>query len=85
MRMGAGMARIVKNLSLDPQAVERGERYSRRHGTSISQLVSDFLTGLPDDAEGKQLAPVVKRLLGVAKGGPGRGAYHGYLEKKYRK
>lgn len=79
------MARVVKNLSLDPLAVERGERYSRRHGTSISRLVSDFLNRLPDGGEATELAPAVKRLLGIAKGGPSQNEYLRYLEKKYRK
>ncbi len=40
-----------KNLSLDPDAVARAERYSHRHGISVSQLVDDFLRSLPVDAD----------------------------------
>ena len=36
----------LKNLLLDPDAVARGERYSRCHVTSLSRLVSDFLRSL---------------------------------------
>ncbi|HEX2203339.1 MAG TPA: hypothetical protein VHG91_08575 [Longimicrobium sp.] len=42
---------MTKNLSLDPRAVERGELYSERHATSLSQLVSDLLLRLPLDEE----------------------------------
>lgn len=76
------MAKIVKNLTLDPEAVRKGERYSRKKGTSVSQIVSDFLSRLPDD-EGARLSPAVGRLLGVAKGKADEKAYRSYLEKKY--
>jgi hypothetical protein len=51
-----------KNLLLDPDAVARGERYSRRHGISLSRLVGDFLRSLPLDAERSTLTPAVRRL-----------------------
>jgi hypothetical protein len=78
------MARTVKNLSLDPEAVQRGENYSKRHSTSVSRLVSDFLSALPAEGERVELAPAVKRLLGLARGG-NEAAYKKYLEKKYGK
>lgn len=77
------MARVTKNLSLDPEAVERGERYSALHSTSISQLVSDFLSRLPlDDAE-PELTPAVRRLLGAAAGEGDREDYRRHLLEKY--
>jgi hypothetical protein len=78
------VARIVKNLSLDPEAVRRGEKYSKRHSTSVSQLVSDFLSALPGEADRAELSPAVKRLLGIARRGD-EAAYGKYLEKKYGK
>lgn len=77
------MARITKNLSLDPKAVERGERYSELHSTSLSQLVSDFLSRLPMDEDEPDLTPTVRRLLGAARGGPDENDYHEYLFQKY--
>jgi hypothetical protein len=76
------MGRIVKNLTLDPEAVKKGERYSKKKGTSMSQLVSDFLLNLPGDDD-LRLAPAVSRLLGVAHAKTDEAAYHRYLEKKY--
>ena len=78
------MARIIKNLSLDPEAVQRAEDYSERYSTSVSQLVSDFLSGLPREGDQRELAPAVKRLLGIARGGRDVD-YRKYLEKKYGK
>src|SRR5919204_421736 len=37
------VARVAKNLSLEPDAIERGERYAKRQGKNLSQLVSDLL------------------------------------------
>jgi hypothetical protein len=73
-----------KNLLLDPDAVARGERYSRRHRTNLSRLVSDFLHALPLDAGESSLSPIVRRLWGVARGkGDGEEAYREHLTRKY--
>lgn len=78
------------NLSLDPAAVARGEEFSRRHGTSLSQLVTGFLYSLPSDSAAMrlgELAPAVRRLYGVAAGESGatadRDAYRVHLDEKY--
>ena len=77
-------AKRPKNLLLDPDAVARGERYSRRHGTNLSRLVGDFLRSLPLAADESSLTPAVRRLWGVARGGDaGSEAYRQYLAKKY--
>ena len=59
------MAKVAKNLLLDVEAVERGERYSTLHDTTLSKLVSDFLAGLPVDAAEEALPPAVRRLIGI--------------------
>jgi hypothetical protein len=63
------MAKLSKNLSLDPEAVRRGERFSELHQTSISQLVNNFLSNLPVESEehDRTLSPAVRRLLDVAR------------------
>jgi hypothetical protein len=75
------------NLTLDPDAVARGERYGARHGRKLSQLVNGFLAALPSD-EGDpglaDLSPAVRRLCGVAAGGTtDRAAYRAHLSEKY--
>lgn len=79
------MSKIVKNLTLDSEAVRKGERHSRRMGTSVSQLVSDLLSRLPDDEEGRPLAPATARLLGSGSGRHDEKSYRRYLERKYSK
>lgn len=71
-------------LSVDKALVEKAREYSRRRGTSISQVVSRFLAALPEDGDGtEEYTPTVRRLLGIAEGGPDRDDYHRYLIEKY--
>jgi hypothetical protein len=90
MRMpGVAMAKPVKkpkNLSLDPDVVARGERYSQAHGTNLSRLVGDFLRALPVDDGLAPLprSPAVRRLRGIAAGGRAdREAYRAHLLRKH--
>jgi len=72
------------NLLLDPEAVSRGERYSRRHGTNLSRLVSDYLRALPLGEEEPSLSPVVRRLWGVARVGKhAKETHRAHLARKY--
>lgn len=79
------MGKIAKNLSLEPAAIARGERYGRRHGKNLSQLVNDFLRALPLKAPTtEELSPLVRRLRGIAAGGKtNRTAYRKSLLRKY--
>jgi hypothetical protein len=87
MRITGRMAkptRKAKNLSLEPDAIARGERYSELHGTNLSRLVSDFLRSLPLGRPKQPLAPAVQRLRGVAAGSRSdRAAYREHLHRKY--
>lgn len=79
------------NLTLDPEAVAGGERYGRRHGTNLSQLVNGFLRALlarEGDEDATDLAagltPPVRRLYGLAAGGTtDRDAHRAHLLEKY--
>lgn len=78
------MAPTKLTLSIDPELIEKARRYSRSRGTSISQVVSRFLAALPDEADGtEEYTPTVRRLLGIAEGGPDRDDYHRHLLEKY--
>jgi hypothetical protein len=80
------MGKIAKNLSLEADAVARGERYGRRHGKNLSQLVNDFLRGLPLEAPSeRELSPVVRRLRGIAAGAGSRAGRKAHREHLYRK
>lgn len=78
------------NLTLDPAAVARGERYGARSGRSLSQLVNGFLAALPERADDEaaaalgELAPAVRRLHGAAAGSAiEERAYRAHLSAKY--
>ncbi len=72
------------NITVDAAVVERARRYTKRHNTSISGLVSGFLAHLPDaDVSAEDLSPTVRRLLGIAAGGPDREDYRRHLLEKY--
>jgi hypothetical protein len=75
------------NLTLDPEAIARGEWFSRKLGVSLSQLVSRLLRALPTDddrLESADLTPVVKRLYGVAeRAATNREDYRKHLRQKY--
>ena len=73
------------NITVDAAVVGRARRYTRRHKTSISGLVSEFLAQLPDGSgtESDDLSPTVRRLLGIAVGGPDREDYRRHLVEKY--
>lgn len=80
------MGKQSKNLSLAPAVVERAERFSELHRTSVSQLVSNFLETLPlpEDLEVADLTPTVARLFGIAKPSADPVAdYHRHLVEKY--
>jgi hypothetical protein len=81
----AAMAKERISLLLDGAAIARARRYAERHQTSISSLVGDLLSRLPDEAgeEPTDLTPTMRRLLGVAEGGPDRSAYREHLRKKH--
>jgi len=57
------MPRKKLTLSVEESSVRRARRYSKRHGTSVSELVSRFLGSLEDEPSGG--TPIVSRLRGV--------------------
>jgi hypothetical protein len=79
------MAKQSKNLSLDPEAVARGERYSEIHETNVSQLVNRFLSSLPVDEGGIEstLSPAVRRLAGIASSENAMKHYRQHVVEKY--
>lgn len=79
------MPKQSKNLSLDPEAIRRGERFSELHQTNVSQLVSNFLLSLPVGPyeQERPLSPAVRRLLGIGSGGTDVDDHRRHLAEKY--
>jgi hypothetical protein len=61
--------RRAKNLLISVEASERADRYAELHGTTVSRLVEDFLSLLPEPiTTADQIkSPLVLELLGVAR------------------
>ncbi len=72
------------NLSVERDSLERGQRYSQRHGVSISKLVDDFLAHLPLEEESHDsITPDVRSLIGIGAGDADRESYRKHLLEKY--
>lgn len=72
-------------LSVDEQIIERAHRYSQRHNTSISQLVSNYLARLAEAGPHQPYSPTVRRLIGILPSDVSVEQYHEHLEQKYAK
>jgi len=72
-------------LSVDETVIERARRYSERHQTSISRLVSNFLEALAKEEPQSPLSPTVRRLAGILPTDANRDHYRHYLEEKHGK
>ena len=70
-------------LSVDEQIIDRAHRYSRRHNTSISQLVSNYLAGLSESGTEGRYSPTVRRLIGILPTEVSVEDYHRHIEQKH--
>ena len=75
------MPRKKLTLSVDEKAIRKAKRYSKRHATSVSKLVSRFLSEL-DDGESAD-TPLVSRLRGVLPAATEREDHRRHLERKH--
>ena len=75
------MPKTKLTLSVDPTVVAHAKRFSRRHQTTVSELVEGFLASLDDGAAGG--APVSARLRGILPGDTSREDYRKHLEEKH--
>lgn len=75
------MALRKLTLSVDEQVIEKARRYSDDHQTSISRLVTHFLSRLPD--QGERISPSVQRLIGILPHEADLAEYRRHLEEKY--
>ncbi|HBT94914.1 MAG TPA: toxin-antitoxin system protein [Coriobacteriia bacterium] len=74
-------------LRLDDKAISKGKRYAARNGTSLSQLVQNYLLLLDDDDSIIDMVPISKKLATLAGIGVGEATltdYRSHTEQKYR-
>jgi hypothetical protein len=77
------MAPTKLTLLIEKSAAARAKRYSKRHRTSVSRLVSHMFAGLPDDGD-VELTPGVRRLVGVLPKTASIEEHRRHLRRKYR-
>lgn len=75
-----GAAKLT--LSVDPKVVEAAKEYAAASGTSVSQLVEDFLAAVVRPGAGAPATPVLSRLRGSLRDADAA-AYGDYLAEKY--
>lgn len=75
------MPRQKLTLSVEESSVRRARRYSMRHGTSVSELVSRFLGSLEDEPTAG--TPIVSRLRGVLRPDASVEDYRRHLAAKH--
>ena len=75
------MALKKLTLSVDEAVIEKARRYSTAHDTSISRLVTQFLSRLP--SRGPRLNPVVERLAGILPPNVDAEDYYRHLSEKH--
>ena len=55
-------------LTVDPKVIAAAKRYAAASGTSVSQLVEDYLTAISTAPDAIQAPPVLARLRGSMRG-----------------
>lgn len=70
-------------LSVDEGVVRRAKRFAEKRGTSVSQMVQQFLDLLARPPKPEEDTPVLRRLRGILKKGD-REDYREHLVAKYR-
>lgn len=70
-------------LSVDEKIIQGAHRYSERHGTSISRLVSDYLARLAESEPQGHYPAVVRRLIGILPGDVSVDEHQRHLEQKH--
>lgn len=69
-------------LSVDPKVIEAAKEYASETGTSVSQLVEDFLSAVAARRDPESATPVLARLRGSLRGVEVQD-YRDHLAEKY--
>jgi len=75
------MPRKKLTLSIDEESIQAARRYSKRHGTSVSELVTRYLGSLED--ERRSTTRIVSRLRGILPTDVSIEDYRRHIDDKY--
>ena len=70
-------------LRMEDSVIRKAKRLARNRGTSVSRLISEYITNEPDDRTIKELPPVTASMVGVLGEKGKEEDYKKYLEDKY--
>ena len=76
-----GVLRMQDEAGVDEKVIERARRYSQKHNTSISRLVTNYLAQLSSANEAT--TPIVTRLRGILPSDVDLREHKQHLEEKY--
>lgn len=65
------------------KVLERAKAYAQTHDTSVTRLVSQYLSLLPVEGSYLKDAPIVQRLIGTLPPEASIEDYYRYLDEKY--
>jgi hypothetical protein len=69
---------------VDSRWIESAKKYAKRHDTSLSKLISEFLRNLPSEPEPYRQTQILKRILGILPRDVSIEEYRAHHEEKYR-
>jgi len=75
------MPKTKLTLSVDDAVIRKAKRFSQRHNTTVSRLVTEFLASL-EDSESRAM-PLVSKLTGVLSPAVTREEYREHLRRKH--
>lgn len=77
------MKSVKLTLSVDPKVVDAAKQYAGEQGTSVSQLVEQFLAAISSREEESRMTPILRRLRGSMRQ-VSLEDYQRHLAKKYQ-
>ena len=78
-----GMDETKLTIRIERATLEHAKRYARRHGTSLTRLVTSHLERLDSDDEPGDHPPVTRRLTGVLPAEASLQDYRDHMERKH--
>lgn len=77
------MEKTKFTIRIEQEALERARRYARRHGTTVTRLVSEFFRSLDKEMLSQSDTPILDELTGSLSPETSLEDYHKHLESKY--
>jgi hypothetical protein len=68
---------------VDSRWIDPAKEYAKKHKTSLSKLISEFLRNLPDETDSYEYPPILKRLSGILPSDISVDDHKSYLDEKY--